>query len=290
MLGNSAFLAPEASSHSTSPSPLSLSLSCNLSASLSVLSYLRPVILRVWTSGSYSITPLSLWDLPPLAGTGSPWRVTNRGRGAHLIPADPGPASSPRPEIYEADTGSNLMLCSGWKSDCPHILTFIFLPPREAELGTGWDLLHTGVRVDERPACGLQSHAGQTTVWFLGLIILVGSGQGAASFSGPFWKCAGWFWMDICGLSLQWLSVSLPLSHFRRFLSRLPLALPWSLPLYSSSPLSWGTGCVFKLCHWCLGLWCGFVCPAAPVSLCWHCGHGRFSLKFNSPHCPRLQR
>ena len=39
---------------------------------------------------------------------------------------------SPRWEIYKNDSGSDLMLCSGWKSYHPSTLICTFLPPREA--------------------------------------------------------------------------------------------------------------------------------------------------------------
>ena len=48
------------------------------------------------------------------------------------------------------------------------------------------------VCVGESPNCGLQSHRQRTTGWFPALITLVGSRQGAPSFTGPFWKHAGW--------------------------------------------------------------------------------------------------
>lgn len=54
--------------HHIFPSPLSLSLfPWRLLLPLSVLSYFCPILLRLWISGSYSIPPLSLWDLVLLA-------------------------------------------------------------------------------------------------------------------------------------------------------------------------------------------------------------------------------
>ena len=50
-----------------------------LSFPLSVPTYSCPILLREWTLGGYSIPPLRLWDLPPLVGNGSPWRMTSRG-------------------------------------------------------------------------------------------------------------------------------------------------------------------------------------------------------------------
>ena len=44
----------------------------------------------------------------------------------------------------------------------------------------------------ENPTSGLQAHSRCTGGWFLGLITPVGSGQGAPSLTGPFWKPAGW--------------------------------------------------------------------------------------------------
>ena len=48
------------------------------------------------------------------------------------------------------------------------------------------------VCMGESPPYGLQSCRRRKTGWFLGLITPVVSGQGAASFTGPFWKRGGW--------------------------------------------------------------------------------------------------
>lgn len=40
-------------------------------------------------------------------------------------------------ETYEKDRNLNFISCSGWKSNCSNILTFIFLPPRKTALGMG---------------------------------------------------------------------------------------------------------------------------------------------------------
>ena len=170
------------------------------------------------------------------------------------------------------------MSCSSWKADHPDILTFIFLPPREVPLGTGWSgrFLYTGVPVGEGPTCWLGTHRQRTTGWFLGSITPVGSGQGAFSFTGPFWKHAGRC-LNRHAQGRGWkgnlsLSVSFSFSVFSvppPFTS--PLVLAPALP----SPLSWNLlACVFKFRDWYLCLCCGFVCPTAPASLCWHCGHG----------------
>ena len=56
--------------------PFSLSWNTLL---LCLSSHLCLVLPREWASGSYSITPLSLWFHVPLAGNGSPSRVTSSG-------------------------------------------------------------------------------------------------------------------------------------------------------------------------------------------------------------------
>ena len=67
-----------------SPTPDSSLFLLPLSSPLSVPAYSCPILLREWTMGSYSITPLRLWDLLPLVGNDSPWRMTRRGgRGLH---------------------------------------------------------------------------------------------------------------------------------------------------------------------------------------------------------------
>ena len=85
-----------------------------------------------WTSGSYSITPLSLrgrvsssWQWLTLMGDEPRWE--------RLTPlyTDIGTADSPWPEIYERDRGSNLISCSGWESNCPSILPFISCHPEK---------------------------------------------------------------------------------------------------------------------------------------------------------------
>ena len=56
-----------------------------------------------------------------------------------------------------------------------------------------WQIsLYAGLFVGENPTSGLQAHSRCTRGWFLGLITPVGSGQGAPSLTGPFWKTAGW--------------------------------------------------------------------------------------------------
>ena len=55
-------------------------------------------------------------------------RLRRERLASHL--ADLGLAGCRWPEIYESNRGSNLISCSGQKSDHPNILTFIFLMPR----------------------------------------------------------------------------------------------------------------------------------------------------------------
>ena len=104
--------------------------------------------------------------------------------------ADLGPAGSPWEGIYESDSGSDLKSYSGWKSNHPNSLTFIFLPPREVPLGMGWSgnslyTVHAWLRVR---TCGLQSHRRHETGWFPDFISPVGSGQVPPSFPGSFCK------------------------------------------------------------------------------------------------------
>ena len=54
---------------------------------------------------------------------------------AHLTPCRPCPGAPHWLEIYERGAGSNLISCSDWKSDPPHILSCIFLLPREVPWG-----------------------------------------------------------------------------------------------------------------------------------------------------------
>ena len=78
---------------------------------------------------------------------------------------------------------------------------------------------------------GFRSQRQHTIVWFLGLITLVGSGQDARSFTGPFWKHTGWY-LNRYPQGMGW-NVNLSLSLFQSFLSFLPLPLPWSSHLHS---------------------------------------------------------
>ena len=172
-----------------------------------------------------------------LAGNGSPWRVTSRGgRGSlHTLQTL---VQRALPDwrfmrVIEVQTSYRVVGC---KSDRPNILTFIFLPPREVPLGRSWSgrLLYTGACMGESPTCGSGTHRRRTTGWFPGLISPVGSGQGAPSFTGPFWKRADWY-LNRQPQGAGWkgnLSVSFSFSVFS-----VPLPLPWSLPL-PSHPLN----------------------------------------------------
>ena len=238
----------------------------------SVLSYFCPVILRVWSSGS---SHLSLWDLLPLAGNGSPWRVTREVGEALLIPCRPWPSGLPADQrfmrVIEVKAHYVWWL-EVWSSLYSHLH---FLLPRGVLEVMGWSsrFLYTGVQVGERPTCGLQSHTGWTTVCFPGLITLVGSGQGASPFTDPFWKPAGWC-LNRHLQGVGWngsLSLSVSFS-FSVFLSLLPLSLPWSSPLHSCPLYPENPWLCFQVLSL-VSLWCSFVWPTAPASLCRYCGH-----------------
>ena len=228
----------------------------------SVLSYFCPVILRVWSSGS---SHLSLWDLLPLTGKGSPWRVTSEVGEALLTPCRPWPSGLPADQRFMRviELKAHYMWwLEVWSSLYSHLR---FLLPRGVPEVMGWSgrFLHTGVRVGERPTCGLQSHTGRTTVCFPGLTTLVGSGHSAPSFTDPFWKPAGWC-LNRHLQGVGWngsLSLSLSVSFFSLFcLSSLYLSLgphPYNLVLFILKTLVY----VFKFCRW-------YLCDAVlPVQL-----------------------
>ena len=141
----------------------------------------------------------------------------------------------------QCDRGSDLMSCNAWQRDCPNILAFIFLPPREVPLGTGSSgrFLYSGIHTGENPIYGL-SYRQCTTDWFPGLITPVGSGQGAPSFTGPFWTCQVSVWID----------VAISLSLFQAFLSLLPLPLPLSSHHHSQHFYPEKSLVVSKFCDW----------------------------------------
>ena len=205
----------------------------------SVLSYFCPVILRVWSSGS---SHLSLWDLLPLAGNGSPWRVTSEVGEALLIPWRPWPSGLPADQRFMRVTelkAHYMWWLEVWSSLYSHLR---FLPPRGVLEVMGWSgrFLHTGVQVGERPTCGLQSHTGRTTVCFPGLTTLVGSGHSAPSFTGPFWKPAGWCLnRHLRGGGGGWVEMTVSLSHFSVFSVFPPFISPLVLTPTISSSLSW---------------------------------------------------
>lgn len=209
--------------------PFPFSLSWNLSTFLSVLSF--------WESGlsSCSITPLSLWDLLPLAGNSSPQWVTSRGERLSSYPADLGPGAPHWLEIYERDTGSNLTSCSDWKSDPPNTLTFIFLPPREVPQGMGWSsrFLYAGVRV--RPTCGLQPHTGWAIGWSR---LFHPSGQETVPPPSP--ALSGSLWLGVwIGTRRGWVEMVISVSLFLSVFCPSSLYLSLSPQPTLLSPLSW---------------------------------------------------
>ena len=147
-LGKSAFPAPEGLSTliqanlssalypftlTAFPSPLPL-FSPDISLLLlSPSSLSSPAsVLPFWGSGHHTATvsllsvckTCSLW--PAMAHLDG--RLRWERLASHL--ADLGLAGCCWPEIYESNRGSNLISCSGQKSDHPNILAFIFLLPR----------------------------------------------------------------------------------------------------------------------------------------------------------------
>ena len=123
---------PRPRSGNASPSPWSLALSWRLSASLfELFSHFCPILSRVPSSGNYSIPPLGLWDLLPLADSVSPWWIVSRGREVHLVQCIPWSSELSLTGDLWQGYRINLITCRVWKSDHPIILTFIFLPPRE---------------------------------------------------------------------------------------------------------------------------------------------------------------
>ena len=118
-------------------SPFSLSLSWNLSTSLC------PLLLLSYPSESVDIGQLQYhfsqlmrpasFGLQMACLDGSQAEV----RDVCFTPCRPRSSGLSWLETYESDRSLNLISCSGWKSNCSDILTFIFLPPRKAALGTG---------------------------------------------------------------------------------------------------------------------------------------------------------
>ena len=207
--------------------------STSLSSPLSVPSCFYPLHLRERTLSHNSITPLSLWDLHLLAS--SEWQAEER-LASHQ--SDLGPVLS---GDLQGERGLNLISCNAWKCNCPNILTFIFLPPREVPLGTGSSgrFLHSGVHMGESPVYGL-FYRQRTTDWFLGLITPVGSGR-VLPPSLPLSESAQ--------VSV-WIDMAISLSLFQSFLSFLPLPLPLSSHLHSEHLYPEKFLFVSKFCDW----------------------------------------
>ena len=183
-----------------------------------------------WTSGSYSISPLSLqgrvsssWQWLTLMGD-----EPRGGRGSpHSIQTL---AQQTLPDLrfmsmIEVQTSYHVAAGS------PTVPVFspLFLVTQRCSTGDGlkWQIsiywyMHRWVST-----FGFHSQRQCTTVWFLGLITLVGSGQDARSFTGPFWKHTGWY-LNRYPQGMGW-NVNLSLSLFQSFLS----LLPWSSHLHS---------------------------------------------------------
>ena len=161
--------------------PFPLSLSWNLSTFLSVLSF--------WKSGlsSCSITPLSSWDLLPLAGNSSPWWVTSgggRGLARTLQTLVQGPPTDWRfmrriqiQTSYPVVTGSLILLIFSPLFSCCQEKSH----RGRAEAADFYTLVYV------RPTCGLQPHTGRTIGWSR-LFHPSGQETGAPSFTSPFWK------------------------------------------------------------------------------------------------------
>lgn len=101
-----------------------------------------------------------------------------------------------------------------------------------------------------------ESRRRHTAGWFLGLITLVGRGQGALSLSGPLQKHAGrcqnrqlWGWAE---MTISLLLFSL-FCLFPFYLSLGPH--DWAPVPCDLKPFS----CVFKFCNWYICLCCSFL-------------------------------
>lgn len=158
--------------------------------------------------------------------------MTGRGGAAHFTPHRPRSRGLPQ-ETHESHRGSTLRSCSGCKSDCPNILTFISCHQEtpcwgQDEVADCYILytiytIYCAVRV---PPLGRSPTDKQLAGFWAGR--RVGSGQGAPSFTGPSRKSAGW-----C-LNRRWqgAGTNSTLSVFQSFLCPLPLPLPQSSPLH----------------------------------------------------------
>ena len=213
---------------------LPLSFSWNLPTSVSVLSFFSPILLR---ESGHQAAAASLHSaceaVFPLAGSGSPWCVTSRdGRGSpHSIQMSARHALPDLTFMRVIEVQTSYLVVA--VSPTVPIFSPLFPATMRSSPGNGlkWQIslywcMHRWVS-----AFGFRSQRQHTTVWFLGLITSVRSGQDARSSIGPFWKHTGWY-LNRYPQGMGW-KVNLSLSLFQSFLSLLPLPPPWSSHLHS---------------------------------------------------------
>ena len=240
-------------------SPLSLSLSWNLL--LSPLLSLSPLasIFSIWESGHWATTA----SLLSACETCTFWPAVSDKQRRGLPHTSQTLVQCSLSGDLQGERGLNLISCNAWKCNCPNILTFIFLPPREVPLGTGSSgrFLHSGVHMGESPIYGL-FYRQRTTDWFLGLITLVGSGRVLPPSLALSESAQVSVWIDMGNLSFSF-SVFSVLPPFTSSIVFTPAL--WT-------PLSWKVlVCVQVL--WLISLCSSFVCSSALASLYCHCGY-----------------
>ena len=218
-------------------SPLSLSLSWNLL--LSPLLSLSPLasIFSIWESGHWATTA----SLLSACETCTFWPAVSDKQRRGLPHTSQTLVQCSLSGDLQGERGLNLISCNAWKCNCPNILTFIFLPPREVPLGTGSSgrFLHSGVHMGESPVYGL-FYRQRTADWFLGLITPVGSGR----VLPPSLALSESAQVNV------WIDMAISLSLFQSFLSFLPLPLPLSSHLHSEHLYPEKFLFVFKFCDW----------------------------------------
>ena len=223
------------------PLPLLKSLCFCVLSSLSVLSsfcHSESMVIRQLQNHSSQLVRAAPSGLERLTLMGD----KQRRERLNLYPADLGPGPPHCRKLYERDTGSNLMLCSGWKLILP-IFSPLFSCCQEKSSweqaedsyvpGTsGWESL-LWLAVPHR------MYNQTYNVWFPGLITLEGSGQGAPLFTALSGSLQVGAWIDTCrgwvGMAM-FLCISFSFSVFS-------VPPPFTSPLVFTPilqyPLSW---------------------------------------------------